>query len=67
MIVFINTSLTVTLKYVHSLKTAHINDCLRFAPFLTGLRVSSLLVTDLVLLYFVVCGCITILLQLLNS
>jgi hypothetical protein len=42
MIVFIGTFLTITLNY-NQVQQLTINDCQRLAPFLTGLRVSSLL------------------------
>jgi hypothetical protein len=48
MIGFIGNAITTTLNYSH-LEQLTINVCLRLAPFLTGLRVST--VTDLVLNY----------------
>jgi hypothetical protein len=50
---FIGTSITITLNYSR-LQQFTINDCLRLAPFFTGLRVSyslSSTVTDLFLIY----------------
>jgi hypothetical protein len=49
MIGFIGTSVTITRNY-NRLQQLTIDDCLRLAPFLTGLRLSST-VTDLVLIY----------------
>jgi hypothetical protein len=50
MIGFTEISITSTLNY-NQLWQLKINDCLRLTPFLTGLRVSSLTVTDLILIY----------------
>jgi hypothetical protein len=47
---FINTYLTITCNHAQ-LQQLTISGCLRLAPFLTGLRVSSLPLTDLALIY----------------